>query len=94
MAARPIRVVKKPAHFSELFCENKSDKAEKKRYKPNNDKTLYNIEVVEVDKENKTVKIHYVGYCDPHDEWPEYDGDEEYFPFIRHEKRNLPTNNL
>ena len=56
MAARPKRVAKKPARFSELFCENKSDKPEQKRYKPNNDKTLYNIEVTEVDKENKRLK--------------------------------------
>ena len=91
MAARPKRVAKKPARFSDLFCENKSDKPEQKRYKPNNDKTLYNIEVTEVDKENKRLKIHYVGYCDSYDEWREYDGDEEYFPFIRQEKRNLPT---
>ena len=52
----------------------------------NNVKTLYDIEVTKDDKENKRVKISYVGYCESYDKWREY----EEKPSLG-TKRNLPT---
>ena len=42
---------------------------------------LYDIEVKEVDKANKRLKIHYVGYSSRFDEWRPFGEDEgsEYF---------------
>ena len=36
---------------------------------PKADPKLYPVEILEEDKENKLVKVHYVGYGDEHDEW-------------------------
>ena len=40
------------------------------------DTKLYDIEVSEVDKANKRLKIHYVGYSSRFDEWRPFGEDE------------------
>ena len=58
-AKRPKRVVKKTKRFVEEFSRSMTvNKTEaQKRYKK-----LYDVEVTEVDKVNKRMKIHFVGY--------------------------------
>ena len=59
------------------------------------DTKLYDIEVTEVDKANKRLKIHYVGYSSRFNEWRPFGDDEgsEYFPFVRKEKLFIPSEN-
>ena len=90
MTACPKRELsKKQARFPNYFMRSMRISQEKGST-TNNVKTLYDIGVTKDDKENKRVKINYVGYCESYDEWREYDGDEDYFPFARHEEK--PTN--
>ena len=42
---------------------------------------LYEIEIREVDKGKKRIKIHYKGFPEDTDEWHDY-GDD-LFPFVR-----------
>jgi len=47
----------------------------------------------EVDKVNRRVKIHFVGYSTQFDKWRYFGDDEgpEYFPFLRRERQFTPT---
>lgn len=91
MAGRPKREVRKPQRLIEFLRDNRPNN-EKKTSRTKRDQSLYDIEVTEVDRERKRLKIHYVGYSEAHDEWRPYDeADGEYFPFIRNEKLILPT---
>ena len=36
------------------------------------DNQLYEVEIREVDKEKKRIKIHYKGFSEDRDEWPDY----------------------
>ena len=40
---------------------------------------MYEVEIEEVDKEKKKVKIHFKGYGHDTDEWLDYDGDNVSF---------------
>ena len=40
------------------------------------DKNLHHVEVTEVDKVNKRIKIHFLGYSTQFDEWRFFGGDE------------------
>ena len=51
------------------LCEKKMEKVERKR---KTDRDLYVVEVVEVDKTRKQLKIHFVGFNHEYDEWREY----------------------
>ena len=59
------------------------------------DTKLYDIEVTEVDKANKRLKIHYVGYSSLFDEWRPLGDNEgsEYFPFVCKEKLFITSEN-
>ena len=62
---------------STVFCgrilsvlrKKKKEKVERKR---KTDRDLYVVEVVEVDKTRKQLKIHFVGFNHEYDEWREY----------------------
>ena len=68
MAGRPKRELRKPKRLIEFLRDNRPNN-EKKTYKTKRDQSLYDIEVTEVDRERKRLKIHYVGYSEAHDEW-------------------------
>ena len=73
MADRPKREIKEPKRFCNEFSADtpvKKASPQEKRYK------LYDIEVREVDKANKKLKIHYVGYSTRFDEWRPFGDDE------------------
>ena len=82
IADRPKREVKEPKRFrTEFSAYSPVKKANTQR----KDTKLYDIEVTEVDKANKKLKIHY-GRCGSRfDEWRPF-GENEYFPFVRKEK--------
>ena len=64
-AERPKRVVKKPKRFVEEFSPSMTvEKTEARK----GDKKLHDIEVTEVDKVRKRIKIHFVGYSTQFDE--------------------------
>ena len=62
MASRPRRVLKKPQRLIDEFANTKGFLALKRSEKQKLDKKLYEIEVKEVDRDNKRVRIHYKGY--------------------------------
>jgi hypothetical protein len=88
MADRPSRQVKAPERFS---CNFSTVSKIKDTTNTKRDRKLYDIEVVEVDREVKRVKIHYVGYSKQYDKWRPYGIEGQYFPFIRSEKLVIPT---
>ena len=80
MADRPEREIKEPKWFyNEFSAYTPLKKANPQR----KDTKLYDIEVTEVDKANKRLKIHYVGSSSLFDEWRPFGDNEgsEYFPF-------------
>ncbi|KXJ17937.1 Coagulation factor VIII [Exaiptasia diaphana] len=87
MADRIKRESKVPARYIEEFS---SKCPLKKRQTSKKDNNLYDIEVTEVDKAKKRIKIHYIGYSTEYDEWRSF-GDGAKFPFVRLEKLNLPS---
>ena len=88
MADRPKREIKEPKRFWTEFSAWTSVKRAAPQRK---DTKLYDIELTEVDKANKRLKIHYVGYSSRFGEWRPFGEDEgsEYFPFLRKEKPHL-----
>ena len=65
MADRPKREIKKPKWFyNEVSAYTTVKKANPQR----KDTKLYDVEVTEVDKANKRLKIHYVGYSSRFDD--------------------------
>ena len=92
MADSPKREIKEPKWFyNEFSAYTPVKKANPQR----KDTKLYDIEVTEVDKANKRLKIHYVGYSSRFNEWRPFGDDEgsEYFPFVRKEKLFIPSEN-
>ena len=67
-----------------LIDEYQSSSQGRKKAKCSKDNKLYEVEIVEVDKEKKKVKIHFKGYGHETDEWRDYD--EDNVPFQRLEK--------
>ena len=59
MADKPKREIKEPKRFCNEFSAYTPVKNANPQKK---DTKLYDIEVTEVDKANKRLKIHYVGY--------------------------------
>ena len=88
MADRPKREIKEPKRFCTEFLAYTPVKKVNLRRK---DAKLYDIEVTELDKANKRLKIHYVGYSSRFDKWRPFGEDEgsEYFPVVRKEKPHL-----
>ena len=58
--------VRKVKNYKEIVSVEQCKAAAKKR--PREEK-LYELEVVEKDKPNRRVKVHYVGYDAEYDEW-------------------------
>ena len=62
------REVKPPKRFVADFSSHRSQVgAKRKAAKP--DKTLYEIEIIDIDNAQDKVKIHYKGYGSEFDEW-------------------------
>jgi len=60
--SRVKREVKPPKRFAEEFSFQRSQvEAKRKVTKP--DKTLYEIEIIDIDNARDKVKIHYTGYA-------------------------------
>jgi hypothetical protein len=81
MADKPKRVSRPPKRFIEEYtCSNpvvKKEKTEK-------DNNLYEVEIKEVDKGKKRLKIYFVAwFSDQYDEWRDFDSGGNYFPFVR-----------
>lgn len=53
------------------------------------DNYFYEIELKEVDKEGKRVKIHFNGFSVKFDKWRPYDG--KNFPIVRLEHKFKPS---
>ena len=53
-------------------------------------KDLYDIEIVQVDKERKRFKIHFVGFGNQFDEWRDFSTSGGQFPFVRLQKSFVP----
>ena len=65
-AERPKHVVKKPKRFVKEFSRSMTvTKTEARK----GAKRLFDVEVTELDKVNKRVKIHFVDYSTPFDKW-------------------------
>lgn len=79
MADKPKREIKQPKRFCTEFSAYTPVKKANPQKK---DKKLYDIEVTEVDKANKRLKIHYVGYSSRFDEWRPFGEDEVLFFFF------------
>ena len=43
-----------------------------------NDKNLYEVEIIDVNKERKQMKIHLAGFSEEFDEWRDYDCEGDY----------------
>lgn len=81
MADKPKREIREPKRFCNEYS---SYTPVKKIISQRKDTKLYDVEVTEVDKPNKRLKIHNIGYSTRFDEWrPFGDGEaSEYFPFV------------
>ena len=55
------------------------------------DKNLYEVSIVNVNRERKQIKNPFVGFSEEFDEWRNYDCGRDYFPFVRLEKMCLPN---
>ena len=91
MASRPKRTLRKPHCFCDEFAALVPSRCTSQPKQTKKDDALYEIDVSEVDRERKLVRIHYKGYESKFDEWRPYDRDGEYFPFIRQEKPHTLT---
>ena len=90
MASRPKRTLHKVRRFVDEFVVSDVKESVKKR--PKKDNNLYEVEIKEVDRQNKRIRIHFKGYDARFDEWRPYDHqDGEYFPFVRWEKPHVLT---
>ena len=89
MASRPKRTLHKVRRFVDEFVVSDVKESVKKR--PKKDNNLYEVEIKEVDRQNKRIRIHFKGYDARFDEWRPYDQDGEYFPFVRWEKPHVLT---
>ena len=66
MADKPKREIREPKRFCNEYS---AYTPVKKVISQRKDTKLYDIEVTEVDKPNKRLKIHYIGYSTRFDEW-------------------------
>ena len=62
-----------PRRFVEEFCQLREKKMEKVVRKRKSDRDLYVVEVVNVDRTRKQLKIHFVRFSHEYDEWHDYD---------------------
>ena len=71
--------VVKPKGFVEEYCipGHTNKKIAVKDY------NLYEVDIKKVDRENKSLLIHYKGYSDSFNEWRPFGHEDGYFPFIQ-----------
>ena len=79
MASRPKRTLRNPRRFCDEFAAPVHSCCTSQPKQTKKDDALYEIEVSEVDRERKLVRIHYKGYESKFDERRPYDRDGEYF---------------
>jgi len=79
------RESKVPKRFIEEFNNSKPQKLKKPKAQ---DKNLYDVEILVVDRIRNLVKIHFTGYSSKHDEWRPYE--EDTLPVIRFERMTKP----
>lgn len=92
MASRPRRTTRQPQRYGTGYEATEVVPLSKKPTKPKKDNALYEVEITEVNKEKKMVRIHFKGYDTRFDEWRPFDNDDgQYFPFVRHEKLTTLT---
>lgn len=84
MAMRPKRETKILNRYSEAFVE---PKVKKPRISWKNDNKLYDVEIVDTNKEEGKIKIHFKGYSDKYDEWRSCVGED--MPIARLERRSV-----
>ena len=89
MASRPKRTLHKVRRFVDEFVVSDVKESVKKR--PKKDNNLYEVEIREVDRQNKRIRILLKGYDARSDVWRPYDQDGEYFPFVHWEKPHVLT---
>ena len=90
MASRPKRTLHKVRRFVDEFVVSDVKESVKKR--PKKDNSLYEVQIKEVDRQSKRIRIHFKGYDARFDEWRPYDQEGKYFPFARWEKPHVLTN--
>lgn len=91
MADRPKRMSHAPKRFVDDFYEIGAANVSKVEKRLKIDKNLHEVEIVDVNKERKQMKIHFVGLSEEFDEWRDYDGERDYSPLVRLEKVFLPN---
>ena len=91
MADRPKRMSSAPKRFVDDFYEMDPANVDRVGKRREIDKNLYEVNIVDVSKERKQIKIHFVGFSEEFDEWRNYDCERDYFPFVRLEKMFLPN---
>ena len=69
MANRPKRELCPPKRYAK---EQNDLKRCNSKTRPKTDKNLYDIEIVQVDKERKRFKIHFVGFGNQFNEWHDF----------------------
>ena len=67
MASRPKQTLHKVRCFVDEFVVSDVKESVKKR--PKKDNNLYEVEIKEVDRQNKRIRIHFKGYDARFDEW-------------------------
>ena len=87
MADRPKRRALPPKRLLDEYNDLKRPSIKKK---PKIDKNLYEVEINEVDKQRKRLKLHFVGYSEEFDEWRDFYSEGSYFPFVRLENIYVP----
>ena len=88
-AHRERREIKAPKRLIDEFRHPEELESKKRRLKPRLDNSLYEIEVKDVDREGKRLKIHYKRFSDQFDEWKPYD--DNNFPVVRLEHEFKPS---
>ena len=94
MGDRPKRMSCPPRCFVKEFCQLREKKMEQVERKSKTDGDLYDVEVVEVDRTRKQLKIRFVGFSHQYNEWHDYNNESNYFPFVRLEKMFFPEEGL
>ena len=82
MADRPKRMSRPPKRFVDDFPVIDAANVVNVERRPKVDKNLYEVEIVDVNKERKQMKIHLVGFSEGFDKWRDYDCERDYFPFV------------
>ena len=69
MADRPKRMSSAPKRVVGDFYEMGPANVGRVGKRPKIDKNLYEVNIVDMNKERKQIKIHFVGFSEEFDEW-------------------------